>query len=140
MRKIFATLALSVTVFLAVGTGTAGATPGSGVSAQVIADFAFGPTRILVQVLTIQPAGTTGWHSHPGLTTVIVLSGTGTFYAPDCVPRRFWPVGSFTELPGEVGVLRNEGASPLVILVVFRLPAGMPPRIDEPAPAGCAVR
>jgi quercetin dioxygenase-like cupin family protein len=140
MRKILAVLALSITAVLAVGAGTAGATPGSGVSAQTIVDVTFGQSRILVQVLTIQPGGTTGWHSHPGPTTIIVFSGTGTFYGTDCVPHRFGPGQSFTEQPGEVGVFRNEGARPLVFLVFFQIPAGVSPRIDQPAPAGCAVR
>jgi hypothetical protein len=34
---------------------------------------------------------TSGWHSHPGLHLVTVVSGTLTVYGPDCQPRSYGP-------------------------------------------------
>ena len=39
-----------------------------------------GPIEVADQVLTIQPGGHTGWHSHPGPVLVVIKSGTFTLY------------------------------------------------------------
>jgi len=122
------------------GANVASATPASGISAVNIGDTTFwGTTRILTQVITFQPGATSGWHGHGGVTQVMIISGTGTFYSPDCTSQQ-QPTGSFfIEQPGENHLLRNETTEPLVVVARYILPLGAPPRIDRPAPAGCAV-
>ena len=57
-------------------------------------------------------AGHLGWHSHPGLSFVIVKSGTATFYDGDdrTVLAYAYPAGSTAfEEEGHVHIVRNEG-------------------------------
>jgi quercetin dioxygenase-like cupin family protein len=88
---------------------------------------------------TIPPGKTFGWHSHPGPSLVIVKSGTATFYLaadPTCSPHVV-PTGSgFVDQGHDVHVVRNEGTTNLVTVVVSLVPAGFARRIDEPSP-GC---
>ena len=140
MRKT-AVLAMAFLVLsLAVGLGTAGATAPSGVTAQTVLDVTSGTNRVVIQVLTFQPGGSSGWHSHGGTTRVVIVAGVGTHYTADCAAQTFVPGTTFTEQPGEVGLLRNDGATPLVVWAVYDLRGGAAVRLDEPAPLGCPVR
>jgi quercetin dioxygenase-like cupin family protein len=93
----------------------------------------------IVQV-TIQPGGTIGWHSHPGLSFVIVKSGTATVYDgddPSCTPHVLPTGSSLFEPAGDVHIVRNEGDVPLVNVVVQLVPNGAPRLISEPDPGNC---
>ena len=100
-----------------------------------------GVSDLNVVQVTIQPGGTLGWHSHPGLSFVIVKSGTATFYKEDdstCTPHVL-PAGStFFEPADDVHIPRNEGSEPLVMVVIQILPTGAMRRIDEPSPGNCS--
>jgi quercetin dioxygenase-like cupin family protein len=89
---------------------------------------------------TIPPGKTFGWHSHPGPSLVIVKSGTATFYLaadPTCTPHVV-PAGSgFVDQGHDVHVVRNQGSTDLVTVVVSLVPAGFDRRIDEPSPGNC---
>ena len=89
---------------------------------------------------TIPPGKTFGWHSHPGPSLVIVKSGTATFYLaadPTCTPHVV-PAGSgFVDQGHDVHVVRNQGSTDLVTVVVSLVPAGFARRIDEPSPGNC---
>jgi quercetin dioxygenase-like cupin family protein len=90
--------------------------------------------------VTVDPGGTSGWHSHPGPSFGIVKSGTATFYYaddPTCTPHVIPTGGSFFEAAGEVHMLRNEGNVPLVNVVIQLVPTGVARRIDEPYPGNC---
>lgn len=95
----------------------------------VVADFTFGPNS------------STGWHTHPGKTLVTVKSGTFTVYhARDCAPNVYGPGDAFVELPSTVHVGRNETSGTVELgVVLFGVPIGGIPRIDQPQPAGCAI-
>ena len=88
--------------------------------------------------VTIQPGGWLGWHSHPGLSLVVVKSGTATFYeADDCMPQVIPAGGTFFESANDVHMVRNEDPTvPLVNLVIQLTPPGAPRAIGEPDP-GC---
>ena len=95
------------------------------------------------QVLTIQPGGFTGWHTHPGPTFVAVAQGEGSMYragGTGCTPTKY-PVGSgFLQHSTEVHNMRNEGSTPLVLHAFYLLPPGTDNaaiRIDQPQPATC---
>jgi quercetin dioxygenase-like cupin family protein len=97
--------------------------------------------QLYVVEVTIQPGGWLGWHSHPGLSLVVVKSGTASFYEaddPTCTPVRIGPLGTFFEPAGDVHMVRNEGAVPLVNLVIQLTPPGAPRAIGEPDPGNCA--
>lgn len=100
-----------------------------------------GPMEIAVQRLVITPGGTFGWHSHPGPTIVTVLTGTLTLYhAEHCTEGIDYLTGqSFSNLPSEIHLARNNGNVDLVVYASYFVPAGSGPlRIDQPSPGpGC---
>jgi quercetin dioxygenase-like cupin family protein len=90
--------------------------------------------------VTIDPLGSSGWHSHPGIVLVTVASGSVSFYAADCSVI-VHPAGtSFVESDGDTGLARNESATTAaVVYVTYIVPAGTPNsglRIDQANP-GC---
>jgi quercetin dioxygenase-like cupin family protein len=102
-----------------------------------------GPIEVAYQRITIAPGGTLGWHSHPGPTVVTVFQGTLSFYhAEHCTHEIEYATGqSFSNLPDEIHMARNEGTQPVVVFASYYLQQGAPPtplRIDQPSPgAGC---
>jgi len=142
--------------------GAALATPPSGVTAETArgelvdrpldVDMSFdatGKTRIelesegrievAVQRIVAVPGATFGWHSHPGPTIVTVLKGTLTLYHDeDCTHGIPYKTGtSFSNLPHEIHLARNEGTEELVVFASYFVPVKTPPvalRIDQPSP------
>jgi quercetin dioxygenase-like cupin family protein len=102
-----------------------------------------GDVEVAFQRIVIQPGGTLGWHSHPGPTVVTVRQGTLSFYhAEDCTAEIEYATGqSFSNLPDEIHLARNEGAAEVVLFAVYFVPVSSPPlplRIDQPSPGpGC---
>lgn len=112
--------------------------PGTGVKLQTK-----GAVEIAAQRIVIAPGGTLGWHSHPGPTVVTILRGTMSFYhAEHCTMEiEYGPGTSFSNLPDEIHMARNEGSEELVVFASYFVPAQTPPvalRIDQPSPGvGC---
>jgi len=104
-----------------------------------------GPIEVAYQRVVVQPGGTLGWHSHPGPTLVTILRGTMSFYhAEDCTMEIEYRAGqSFSNLPDEIHMARNEGTEDLVIFASYFVPVQTPPvalRIDQPSPGpGCPL-
>lgn len=102
-----------------------------------------GPTEVAFQRIVIAPGGTLGWHSHPGPTVVTVRAGALSFYhAEHCTEEVEYATGeSFSNLPDEIHLARNEGAQEVVLFAVYFVPVNTPPvalRIDQPSPgANC---
>ena len=101
-----------------------------------------GPIEVADQVLTIQPGGHTGWHSHPGPVLVVIKSGTFTLYNgydEDCKGQVFETGSAFVD-PGNgyVHIGRNEGTTPVELSATYLLPVGAGPRNDvTPSPGNC---
>jgi hypothetical protein len=97
-------------------------------------------TNLAVATATTPP-GSTGWHSHPGPSVVLVKSGTASVYQgddPTCTPVRYPARSGFAEPGGaHVHMVRNEGTELLVLQVFQIIPAGAPRRIDGPANTAC---
>ena len=98
-----------------------------------------GAIEIAAQRIVIQPGGTLGWHSHPGPTVVTILRGTMSFYhAEHCTMEiEYGPGTSFSNMPDEIHMARNEGDVELVVYASYFVSAGTPPvalRIDQPSP------
>jgi quercetin dioxygenase-like cupin family protein len=101
------------------------------------AKFNIDAFQLYVVEVTIQPGGWLGWHSHPGLSLVVVKSGTATFYeADDCAPHVLPTGATFFESANDVHMVRNEGTVPLVNLVIQLTPPGAPRAVGEQDP-GC---
>ncbi len=95
---------------------------------------------VLVQTVVVKPGGYSGWHSHPGYGIVAVRSGGVALYDgddPTCTPRYVSAGEVFTEQPGHVHFVRNEGTVLYEAYATFVLPVGVPPRTDEPSPGNC---
>jgi len=151
----FTFLVVLVSSFLVVNTSKA--TPGSGVTSQVIASGNLSETiwakfkngfknvitdvdRIIVIKVTIAPGGYVGWHQHGGPLWVVVTEGTLTYYSgddPSCTPINY-PAGSaFMETSHHTHNARNEGNGNLVFYATAMLPTGVAVRIDAPDPGNC---
>jgi len=126
------------------------ASPGSGTITPVIIATGSMPTGMglavhpgtntIVGQYTFGPHSSTGWHSHPGKTLVVVQSGTFTVYHDNCSSHTYGPGSAFVELPSSVHIGRNETDSNVQLGVVyFDVPLGAIPRIDRPQPDGCNV-
>lgn len=88
----------------------------------------------------------TGWHTHPGHSLIIVTSGSITEYEDDCTPHVYTfvagqPAPTLVDPGhGHVHIIRNEGsvpASSIAVQLVPFDPAKANRRIDAPAPANC---
>ena len=103
-----------------------------------------GLSDLYVQSNVWQPGGSTGWHTHPGPSLVIVTAGTLTVYDgddPSCAPHVYTPTGenSFVDVGGgDVHLIRNEGAVEARTIAVQFVPTGATRRINADAPAACS--
>ena len=168
MKKI-AMIIMLLAVFI-VFVGNASATPASGFSATTLAlgsfdefkvfnqflpgsDFApdnkvwrsiqktKGLSDVYVQSNVWQPGGTTGWHTHPGHSLIIVTEGTLTVYDgddPTCEPAVYTVGMGFVDPGGgHVHIIRNEGVVEAKTIAVQLIPDGAVRRIDAPDPGNC---
>ena len=133
---------------LAVAPGAA--TPPSGLTNVALArgtDMSHGNiplqfgTDVAMAQITVNPGGSSGWHSHPGGAIIVVQTGRLTVYrslGSQCRPTTYSAGQAFIERPGEVDDVLNAGTVPYVLFVTFpRVPQGGSTRTDEPDPGTC---
>ena len=98
-------------------------------------------TDVAMAQITVEPGGSSGWHSHPGGAIIVVKAGTLTVYGAAggrCQTTTYSAGQAFIERPGEVDQVINTGTIPFVLFVTFpRLPQGDSARTDEPDPNTC---
>jgi quercetin dioxygenase-like cupin family protein len=101
-----------------------------------------GPSDLYVQSNVWAPGGTTGWHTHPGHSLIIVTAGTVTAYEgddPSCGPHRYTVGEGLVDAAGDhVHLLRNEGTVEARTIAVQLIPAGATRRIDTSASPYCS--
>jgi quercetin dioxygenase-like cupin family protein len=164
-RRILATItAVGALVSAALIVVPARATPSSGVTTTILAKSLFdeihvsahthtpdlwnaklkthGESDVYVVDNKFAPGGTTGWHSHPGPSLILVVAGTVTNYEGDdasCTPHAYTAGAGFIDPgSGHVHLLRNETGAPAETIAVQLLPNGADRRIDVPvAPGNC---
>jgi quercetin dioxygenase-like cupin family protein len=102
-----------------------------------------GPSDLYVQSNVWAPGGSTGWHTHPGHSLIIVTAGTVTSYDgddPSCTPHEYAVGEAFVDAGGDhVHLLRNEGAVEARTVAVQLIPAAATRRIDAQGPVGCPL-
>jgi len=94
---------------------------------------------VQLQSVVGQPGRFSGWHSHPGYGIVVVRAGTVAIYdGDDRTCTRYVSAGEvFTEEPGHVHFVQNEGTVAYEAYATFILPLGVPSRTDAPSPGNC---
>jgi quercetin dioxygenase-like cupin family protein len=99
-----------------------------------------GPVDFVTATVNIAPGGTSGWHSHPGVVLVSVVSGSLTFYDATCAGSVHGAGSAFVESGDSPGLVRNESSTtPAVVYATYLVPAGTPNaalRVDAANP-GC---
>lgn len=100
-----------------------------------------GDSDLYVQSNVWQPGGSTGWHSHPGHSLIIITAGTLTDYEgadPACTPHVYSAGMSFVDPGGDhVHLIRNEGTVEARGYSVQLIPAQAVRRVDAPNPGNC---
>jgi hypothetical protein len=100
-----------------------------------------GKSDMYVQENVWAPGGSSGWHSHPGHSLIIVTAGTVTDYEehdPGCKGHVYKVGMGFVDLGGDhVHVLRNEGIVDARTIAVQIVPANAPRRIEAAEPGNC---
>ena len=97
-------------------------------------------TDVAVQTVLFQPAGQSGWHSHPGPVFIQVVYGTLAFYEsddPTCTAIIRTKGQGYLDLGEHAHIARNETADTARTVVTYFAPPGADLKIDEPAPGNC---
>lgn len=158
------TVLVGVTMAATVATGLVRATTGTGTSSTLLgrgtfaeafeiqrrARTASGRWRVEVeakpnldiatQMITFQPGGQSGWHSHPGPVFISVVTGTMTFYEsddPECHPIVRTAGQGYLDVGKHAHIARNESDAPAANLVTYFAPVGAALRIDQADPGNC---
>jgi quercetin dioxygenase-like cupin family protein len=123
------------------------ATPPTGVSGTVLATGTMadrfelethGRTEFVVQQITIQPGGSTGWHYHPGTVLAVVRTGAITRVDSHCRAVTYSAGESLVEPGGahHVHLGRNLGTEPVELYLTYLDPVGSALAVDAADP-GC---
>jgi quercetin dioxygenase-like cupin family protein len=108
---------------------------GSGVSTPIDLKVAGGPEHVLaqgsqvyVQHATIQPGGSTGWHTHAGPVIVVMVKGSLTLYEGDdkaCTGQMYTAGSGFVDEGfGHIHIAKNLGSTPAEFYATYILPPG----------------
>ena len=93
--------------------------------------------------VTMGVVSSTGWHTHPGHSLIIVTAGTITEYHADCEPHVYKAGDTFVDPgEGEEHIIRNESSTEPAATVVVQLvphdPLKSNRKIDAPQPETCS--
>ena len=104
---------------------------------------AYGQTDVYVVDNKSVPGGTTGWHTHPGPSLILVVSGQVTNYTSEdrnCAGHTYTAGQGFIDGgSNDEHTLRNNGTTEAETIAVQLIPHGAPRKIDEPNPTRCPV-
>ena len=102
---------------------------------------AAGSSDLYIQSNVWQPGGSTGWHTHPGHSLILVAAGTVTEYEaadPVCKPHVYTEGMSFLDPHhDQAHMIRNEGDAEARTFAIQLIPAGAARRIDSAEPGNC---
>lgn len=98
------------------------------------------PTDFHIHVVTIDPGGNSGWHTHPGPEYSVVKAGEVVLErAPNCEPIILKAGQGFFTPGGTAHVAHNDGKEPAEIYVTYTVPAGTTV-LRQDAEAQCATK
>jgi quercetin dioxygenase-like cupin family protein len=96
-----------------------------------------GPSTMSNQDAAYGVGGVNGWHAHPGMVAVTLVSGSIQWFDEDCKETTYNTGDSWTE-GSKVHYFRVAGTTGIHLTAFFITAQGAPTRTDEPAPA-CAA-
>ena len=100
-----------------------------------------GLSDVYVQSNVWAPGGSTGWHTHPGHSLIIVTAGVVTDYEghdPECKPHVYKTGMAFIDPGGEhVHILRDESLVEAKTIAIQIIPANAERRIEVADPGNC---
>src|ERR1700730_8286349 len=95
-------------------------------------------TDVMMQTITFQPHGNSGWHFHPGVVSVVVESAHVTIHNAACQTSTYGPHQAFVESGTAPFMVSNEsGTENAVVYATLVVPTGSPFRIETAVPS-CA--
>ena len=96
-----------------------------------------GDVDFVHSMVTIQPNGSSGWHTHPGIVLVTVASGSLTFYDDQCHATEHPAGSSFVESGNDAGLVRNLSSSvTATVYAMYLVPVGDDRAADRQAQPG----
>jgi quercetin dioxygenase-like cupin family protein len=103
----------------------------------------YGQSDLYVSVNKFTAGGTTGWHSHPGPSFLLVVSGTVTNYSsaqPGCAGQTYAAGQGFLDPGGsEVHMVRDNGSVEAETIAVQFVAHGDSRKTAAKQPAHCSV-
>jgi quercetin dioxygenase-like cupin family protein len=96
-----------------------------------------GPSTLSNQDAAYGPGGHNGWHSHPGMVAVTLVSGAIQWFDDDCEQTDYKAGDSWTE-GSKLHYFRVVGTTGVHLTAFFITAQGGALRTDQPAPA-CAA-
>lgn len=135
---------IGLAAVLVLTAGVAVATPSRGYVAKVLGATTIeslsiqpsGASTALFVRVSLEPGGTTGWHSHPAHVFVLVKTGKVALFDGDACTRTVYQQGEiFLETPGHVHKATDLSGGGTVLIATFvGLPPDTPPTTDEANP------
>lgn len=120
-------------------SGTTGAILGRATMASAINIPVPSGLDFAIQEVVIAPGGSSGWHTHPGQSLILVTGSGVTFVHADCTTTPFAAGTGFIDQPGVIHMVSNFGTAPAILFATYtNVPVGGAFRIDAAAPA-CTV-
>ena len=150
-NRIFVTGLVSAGLLLSAGTvavadGGSGFTAvpiGTGQVSKYFEAYATKGSDVVMAQNTITPGGFSGWHSHPGVAVLVMLSGELTIYGErttggECRIHTYTAGQVFIERPAfEQNAVNTGTVNAVVAVTFFNVPHGASPRIDRTPPSNC---
>ena len=97
--------------------------------------------KTVLDLLTIKPGGSFGWHRHASPVAVVVTRGTLTVLDPSvakCAPFQVHKGQSFVEPANHIHLARNNGRIAVRAYAMYLgIPNGSAANVPATAPAGC---
>ena len=96
-----------------------------------------GPSTITLQDVAFAPGGHNGWHSHPGIVAISLISGSIEWYNAQCEGKVYSAGDARTE-GSQAHYFRVVGTTGVHLMATFIIAKGASYRIDKQAPP-CAA-
>ena len=135
-RGVIALVGALVITGSVLGPSATKATAAAEVTAVSLSKATYDGTDFTVRRITIPPGSDTGWHYHEGTLHGTVKSGVLTHVSGNCTVVRYRAGDPVSEPsgPSNIHIGRNLGSEPVVLDILYIVPAGRPLATKAAAP------